>query len=184
MNQGRQKPVMRMSEEADEQGLRFAREEGNAYTKTLHYMVDTVAQRGENQYAGDYLVAYAVEKAEGLYHLREGQLRWEEPEEGNIHIEVAICDADDGRFVPGLTVHVTLIGPEGNEIGTHRQPFLWHPYLYHYGRNWNVPSNGEYTLRVRIEGADFPRHDKINGKRYGEPVEVEFRGVKLETGQN
>lgn len=68
-------------------------------------------------------------------------------------------------------------------MGTHAQPFLWHPWLFHYGRNWQVPGDGEYTLRVRIEPPTFHRHDKRNGLRYAEPVEVEFRGVQLETGQ-
>lgn len=61
--------------------------------------------------------------------------------------------------------------------------FLWHPWLYHYGRNWTVPRDGTYGLRVRIEPPDFPRHDKENGLRYREPVEVVFDGVHIETGQ-
>jgi hypothetical protein len=46
-----------------------------------------------------------------------------------------------------------------------------------------VPGDGSYALRVRIEPADFMRHDKINGKRLAEPVEVEFRDVTIQTGQ-
>jgi hypothetical protein len=76
-----------------------------------------------------------------------------------------------------------LIEADGQAIGTHRQPFLWHPWLYHYGRNWEVPGDGSYRLRVRIEPPEFPRHDKINGRRYAEPVEVEFENVRVETGR-
>ena len=183
MNEMGQKPSMMPSEEADKKGLQCAREEGDAYKRTLEYMTNQVAERGDKQRAGDYLIAYAVEKAEGLYHLRDGELDWEKPEERNIHIEIAVCDGADGRFVPGLTVHVTLVNADGKEIATHQQPFLWHPYLYHYGRNWKVPGDGEYTLRVRIEAAEFPRHDKVNGKRYAQPVEVEFECVKFEAGR-
>ena len=94
-----------------------------------------------------------------------------------------VRDGADGRFVPGLSVSATLIDADGNEVGTHEQPFLWHPWLYHYGRNWKVPGDGMYTLRVRVEPPTYARHDKKNGVRYREPVEVEFRGVKIETGQ-
>jgi len=76
-----------------------------------------------------------------------------------------------------------LIDPDGNEVGTHVQPFLWHPWLYHYGRNWTVPEEGEYRVRVRVEPPTFMRHDHENGRRYLEPVEVEFEGVPVEPGR-
>ena len=28
------------------------------------------------------------------------------------------------------------------------------------------------------------RHDEVNGRRFTEPVDVEFRGVKVERGQD
>jgi hypothetical protein len=28
------------------------------------------------------------------------------------------------------------------------------------------------------------RHDKVNGRRFSEPVECEFTGVQVETGQD
>jgi hypothetical protein len=63
------------------------------------------------------------------------------------------------------------------------QPFLWHPWLYHHGLNWKLPGDGAYIIRVLVEPPDFMRHDKINGRRYAEPVEVEFRNVQIRTGQ-
>ncbi len=115
--------------------------------------------------------------------MRRGRLEWEEPQEENVHVEVAVRDVSDRRFIPALEVYATLIDEEGEEVGTHRQLYLWHPWLYHYGRNWRVPSDGEYTLRVRVEAPEFPRHDKRNGRRFAEPAEVEFEVVKIKTGQ-
>ena len=177
-------PSMRPSDEADREQLRLARAQGDALRKALLHMTRKEAEGGAERRAGDYLVAYAVEEAEGLYHRRpDGELEWREPEEENVHVEVAVCDGADGRFVPGLPVTATLVDAGGNEVGTHRQPFLWHPWLYHYGRNWTVPGDGAYTLRVRIDPPYFPRHDKVNGRRYVEPVEVEFRDVRIKTGR-
>lgn len=46
----------------------------------------------------------------------------------------------------------------------------------------------ERTQQPPMQSSDestpnFPRHDKINGQRYADPVTVEFIGVKIETGQ-
>ncbi|MBX6762242.1 MAG: iron transporter [Rubrobacteraceae bacterium] len=178
------RPPMRPSDEATEEQLDLAREQGKALQKALEHMTREVADDGGEKRAGDYLVGYAVERAEGMYHMRDGRLEWQNPsEEENVHVEVSVRDGSDGRFIPGLEVHATLVDAAGEEVGTHLQPFLWHPWLYHYGRNWHVPGDGEYTLRVRIEPPEFHRHDKENGMRFTETVEVDFEGVKIKTGR-
>lgn len=183
MTQNAGPPMDPNTSEATAEQLDFARAQGNAYGRTLAYMTGTVAHDGGEQRAGDYLIGYAVEEAEGMYEWADGALVWRGPGDDNLHVEVAVRDAGDGRFVPGVRVLATLIDPQGQELGTHEQPLLWHPMIYHYGRNWQVPSDGEYTLRVRVEPPTFMRHDEVNGRRFAEPVEVEFRGVKVERGQ-
>jgi hypothetical protein len=54
--------------------------------------------------------------------------------------------------------------------------------IYHDGRNWWLPGDGKYAIRVRIEPPDFPRRDRINGRRYADPVEVEFAEIAAATG--
>lgn len=169
------------SDEAKAEQLRLAEEQGDAYGRALGLMTHKVAHGGQTR-AGEYLVGWAVEEAEGMYVPQGGKLVWQEPQEENAHVEISVRDGADGRFLPGLTVHATLLDPDGNEVGTHLQPFLWHPWIFHYGRNWRVPCDGKYTLRVRIDMPNFPRHDKRNGCRYTEPVEVEFTGVQIQRG--
>ena len=176
-------PPMRESEESDREQLDLAKAQGEAYAKAMEAMDEESDSGVIVQRAGDYEVAIAIEEAEGMYHLEGGELVWHDPTDENCHVEVAVRDGADGRFVPGLTVHVTLVGSDGTEIGTHEQPFLWHPWLYHYGRNWRVPGEGEYTVRVRIDTPTFMRHDHENGRRFAEPVEVEFEGVEIEPDQ-
>jgi hypothetical protein len=176
---------MKPSDEGDPRGLDLARGQGDAYRRTVEHMVRDVAQRGALQRVGDYTIGYAVEKAEGMYRMRDGRLAWEEPDAWeNLHIEVVVMDGEDGRFLPGLEVTATMLDGDGREIGAHRQPFLWHPYLFHYGRNWHLPGDGEYTLRIRVEPPAFPRHDKVNGNRYAEAAEAEFGGVRVRTGSD
>jgi uncharacterized protein involved in high-affinity Fe2+ transport len=112
----------------------------------------------------------------------EGRLEWVEPVEENCHLEISVSDADDQRFIPYLGIQATLISPEYEEIGPFEMPFLWHPGLYHYGRNIKLPGDGRYTLRVRIAPPAFMRHDKTNGRRYAETVEVEFKDIPIRTG--
>jgi hypothetical protein len=173
---------MQPSDEATAEQLQLARAQGDALQRALDAMTRMDAHSAPKR-AGDYEVICIAEDAEGMYIMRDGRLEWQEPQAENAHIEIGVRDGADGRFIPGLTVYVTLLDGNGKEIGTHQQPFLWHPWLYHYGRNWQAPGDGAYTVRVRIEAPDFPRHDKINGKRFAEPVEVEFAGVKIKTGQ-
>lgn len=176
-------PMDPTSEEATAEQLDAARAQGEVYGDAVRLMIEKVADTGGTQRAGDYEVAFALEKAEGMYELADGELRWMEPEDENLHVEVVVRDAADGRFVPGLDVSVTLVAGDGTEVGTHPQPFLWHPMLYHYGRNWVVPGDGRYTLAVHVEPAAFMRHDRKNGRRYTEAVDVTFRDVEVKTGK-
>lgn len=171
------------SDEVNAEGLALGRQQGEAFGRALRHMVEDVAHDGGQKPAGDYIVGYAVEEAEGMYQLVDGELKWQEPDEENLHLEIAVRDRDDGRIVPGLDVVATLTTADGQTVGTHAMPFLWHPSLYHYGRNWKVPGSGAYRLEVRIAPATFPRHDKTNGKRYGEEVIVEFDRIDVKTGQ-
>lgn len=172
------------SEEADQRHLTLAREEGEAYLRSFRHMAENVANSGDEQQAGDYVIGYAQEEAEGLYAPDEdGDLEWIEPQTENCHLAVAVGDAADGRFVPHLSVDATFVAPGGDEIGPVDLPFLWHPGLSHYGANVTVPGDGTYELRIRVDPASFHRHDEANGDRYADPVRVVFEDVDVKCGQ-
>lgn len=174
-------PPMEASNEAQSEQLEVARDEGRAYFAALKAMEEesgAVVKR-----AGDYLVAVVQEEAEGMYAWDGGRLVWREaPEEANGHLEVAVADAADGRFVPGLDITVT-VGDGERELFTTDMPFLWHPFLYHYGCNFAMPGPGSYTVQVHIEPPAFMRHDPVNGCRYAGPVEVAYTGIEFEPGR-
>lgn len=177
-------PDKQTSEEVDQKQLDLAQQAGDAYQEALDYMANEVAHTGDKTEVGDYIVGFAQEKAEGMYVLKdEGQFEFVEPDDENCHLEVAVCDAADGRFAPECTVIATLTSEDGEQVGPTTVPLVWHPGLYHYGKNMVVPSSGTYTIDVRVEPPAFKRHDEKNGDRYGEPVEVTFEGVDIETGQ-
>ena len=156
--------------------------EGLAFGVALEYLTKMEATDSGETQAGDYIIAYSIEEAEGLYWKENGKLVWHDPVEENCHLEIVVRNASDGRFLPSLTVQATLAEFHGNIIGRYDMPFLWHPWVYHYGRNCKVPQSGNYKLTVRVESPDFPRHDRINGKRFMEPVTVDFE-INIKTGR-
>jgi uncharacterized protein involved in high-affinity Fe2+ transport len=169
------------SNEAEPDQLQVALAEGAAYHKALQAMQEesgAVMQR-----AGDYLVVLVQEDAEGMYALDDGQLVWHEAaEDANGHLEIAVADAGDGRFVPALDIMLTVLDGD-RELFTTTMPFLWHPFLYHYGTNFRMPREGTYTVRVHIDAPTYMRHDPVNGKRYAEPVDVTFEDVDFHPGR-
>ena len=71
------------SDEVDDRQLELAKAEGEAYTRSLDYMIEEVADAGgDMRTAGDYVVGYAQEEAEGMYRLEsEGEFEWTEPDD-------------------------------------------------------------------------------------------------------
>lgn len=176
-------PDKQPSDEVDENQIQQSRTEGDAYLTSVTYMATRVANDGGTTEAGDYVVGYAQEEAEGMYHLDgDGEFEFVEPDEENCHVEVVVADRGDGRFVPHCTVRARL-ERDGESVGPVEVPFVWHPGVYHYGTNIEVPGSGSYDLHVEVEPPQFHRHDEQNGDRYGETVEVTFDGIDVETGQ-
>lgn len=177
-------PEKQPSDEVDVNQILQSRTEGEAYQTSVTYMANTVANDGGTRERGEYLVGYAQEEAEGMYQLvEEGEFEFVEPDDENCHLEIVVADAGDKRFVPYCDVSATF-EREGTEHGPFDLPFLWHPGVYHYGSNLELPESGEYDLHVRVEPPEFGRHDEQNGDRYGETVEVTFEAVDVETGQD
>lgn len=177
-------PEKQTSDEVDQNQLQQARTVGEAYHTSVTYMATEVAHTGDVKQVGEYYVGIAQEEAEGLWELQgENEFEWVEPDDENCHVEVVVTDAEDKRFVPHLDVEVTLSNDE-TEVGPFDVDFLWHPGLFHYGKNVEIPEGGTYDVHVEIEPPTFHRHDHQNGDRYGETVEVTFDDVDIEAGQD
>ncbi len=88
-------PPMKKSDEANEEQLQMALDQGQEYKTALDHMAKEEADDGGEVHIGDYIVAYAVEGAEGMYHMQKGILDWVEPGDENCHIEIAVRDAAD-----------------------------------------------------------------------------------------
>ncbi len=144
----------------------MAHQQGDAFNdalellKSLDPSVETMV--------GDYIITLAFEKAAGWYiYEPNGELRWVVPEEkDNLHLEVIVQDANDLRFLPYLEVSVKLFDKNKELVGEKEQEFIWHPMIWHYAENWQIPGPGEYFAEITVKEPTFRRHDQLRGQRY------------------
>jgi len=172
------------SKEADRKQLRVAQGEGDAVKRSLAAMRHETG-RGKSIRVRDMLISCSEEHAEGLYIWEGDQLVWHNPSENeNAHLEIVVEDAHDGRFIPYLDVTASIFKAAQDEpLLTVTLPFLWHPWLYHYGANLAMPGDGNYDLLIQVSNLKVNRHDKENGNRYTQPAEVRFENIPFTTGQ-
>lgn len=167
------------SDEAKPHQHAMSQAQGDAYQIALAHMAETVAKTGVEAHAGEMIVALAIEGAEGMYELADGQLQWNGPGANNAHVEISARDASDHRFIPGLKVRVRILDEAEDEVASDTLPMLWHPWLYHYGANFKLPKETVFAVEVEIDTPSFPRHDQKNGMRFTEDVFVRFEDVKV-----
>lgn len=173
--------------QAMEQQTSLSMLQGQAYSHTLKDMYKQ-ANFGKDTTLGDYFIALAVEYAEGWWAFDGDKFRYkvenEESGKTNAHIEVAVCDAKTKRFLHDLDVTATLYDDAGNIVGTMDEPFMWHPWLYHYGQNWRVPHAGKnYRVHVHFQPPSYRRYGKEYGNTFTLPADIDFYQVTIKTGQ-
>lgn len=185
---------------AEERETTLAAAQGDAYHQTTLAMY-AQANDGKDKPLGEYHVGYAIEYAEAYWHFPEdghggqtaranqppGKLRYASRVEGsgehNAHVEVAVLEERTGRFLPGLHVVGTVTDAQGHALGTQDIPFMWHPWLYHYGENWRVTGNGTYRLHVRAEAPPYRRYGRETGRALASALDTDFDDVKMLAGQ-
>lgn len=169
--------------------LDHEKKENLAKSQGITYSLALEEMKGIDVHASceieDYIVSVACEEAEGMYmYDRRGKLHWMVPEKGdNQHFEVVVQDKDDKRFIPGLTVKAHLLDNEKKVVTEMTVPFIWHPFLFHYGINCKIPKKGKYFAQIEIEKPAFHRHDQTYGKRYEKDVSVTLGPLTLTPGR-
>jgi Fe2+ transport protein len=161
---------------------RLAREQGKAYAASYKMLM------AEDPHAetdiDDYRITASFEPAEGMYVPTGDGLTWKTPAKSdNQHFEVIVRDRTDGRFIPGLDVHMRLLDASDEAVAETDIPFIWHPFVLHYGVDARIPKEGDYTAEVTIPAPRFHRHDELRGKRYERDVTVRLGPIHLTPGR-
>jgi uncharacterized protein involved in high-affinity Fe2+ transport len=166
----------------EKQQEQLVRNQGDAYEASYDKLM------AEDPHAetevDDYKITASFEPAEGMYGMGpDGQLTWMTPQDGdNAHFEVIVRDRHDGRFLPGLDVHMRLFDEDGRQVAQTQVPFIWHPFVFHYGIDAKIPAEGDYSAEVEIPAPRWHRHDEVRGRRYEKDVKVRLGPVHLKPG--
>lgn len=164
------------------EAIDLARREGDAVDRPLLDMLRSSAVGGSQVRSGDYIVAVAIKPVHGYWEARSGKLLFVRPDDsvGPVaHIDVSIRDMATGRLLPGLKVRATVLNSRKKEIDTYAMPFMWHPWMNHYGLNVPAPGPGRYTIRVRADAPAFRRYGSTALRKFNKPVDVEIRDVRF-----
>jgi hypothetical protein len=157
----------------------LARKQGDALIASMNLHLEELVHTVKK--IDDYIVTVAFEGADGMYGVDEkGELEWNKPGKfGAMHAQIIIQDRDDKRFVPNLEISVRIFDNEGTVITESDAPFMWHPYVFHYGLETVLPDEGEYIVEVKIQKPGFARHTKNHGKRYQSTVTARLDPIKV-----
>ncbi len=154
----------------------LAREQGDAYGDALRHAARLAAGDSGECRTGDYWITYLLDSPRRIHTSAEGKPPWHEPEGADLYVGIAVRDATDGRFIPAMSVGVTLIDGGGTVVGAGDQSLVWDPLAYQYGRNWHVEGEGPHSMRVRVEPLTRVQGASEQAMR---PIEVEFSDLTL-----
>ena len=170
------------SAQKEEKKRNLALAQGDTYSLALDEMKEEdISASAEVE---DYIISLACEDAEGMYMDNKKGLAWMIPQpEENLHVEVVVQDKADKRFIPNLDVYCKLFDKEKKEISSLHIPFIWHPFLFHYGMNTTIPQKGLYTVEITIKKPLFHRHDQTYGMRYRNDVTITLGPISLTPGK-
>ncbi len=173
-------PDIRSADEQTQEAR--AHQQGDAYRASYDMLMEE-DKHAETE-VDQYRITASFEPAEGMYEMDgDGKLHWMVPEKGeNQHFEVIAQDRDDGRFIPGLEVRLRLLATDGRPVAATAVPFVWHPFVLHYGVNGTIPGEGDYLAEVTIKAPTFGRHDEVRGRRYERDVTVRLGPLHLKPG--
>jgi uncharacterized protein involved in high-affinity Fe2+ transport len=174
----------RMARGDSRSAIALASHEGEVMDVQIARALHDGEERGAETRRGDYKVAVLIQSVRGYWQMQHGTASYAAADTSvgpAAHLDVSIRDAATGRLVPDMNVRVTILNSRGKEIDTYAMPFMWHPWLDHYGLNVPVPGTGRYTIRVRADAPAFRRFGSSALRKFNKAVDVEVRGVRFVT---
>lgn len=156
--------------------LQLADAQGDADSAALDWVLANSGPLRGDTHAGALRIAFTITPAEGWWDKAgEGKLAWHEAPAGNVQLRIFVVDLADGRLIPSLNLHATLIDANGNEQSVPAD-FGWYPLINAYGGNVPIAADSSYTLRVTVDGP-LPRHPF--GERSSHAAIAEFAPVPI-----
>jgi hypothetical protein len=122
--------------------------------------------------AGDFQAGLMYAAPHSFWNVNGTELQ-KTPREGSIHLMAVVWDPETNTVLPetGLSVEILQDGELVSEEVIY--PMLSQRMGFHYGGNFTLPADGEYTGRVSIGGMNVRRTGAFQGK-FGESATVEI----------
>ncbi|MGP3924730.1 iron transporter [Streptomyces sp. 8N616] len=139
-----------------------------------------IAARGGETRVGEYRIGYIVEAAEPWFHAEHGkQVNRTPAKDETHHIEIIPMEAETGRIVPDVPIHLEVVDKDGKVVQAQDLNFYYAEF-FHYANNFSIPKAGTYTLRATLKPPTFLRHGASGEKpALSKAVTATLRDVEL-----
>jgi len=156
----------------------LAQNQGRADTALLDWVMGHSGPLKGDLRTDELRLAFTITPAEGWWDKAGGgELAWHDAPANSVHLRIFVLDLADGRLVPELSVHATLIDSNGNEQVA-PVDFGWYPLINAYGGNFPLDADSGYTVRVTVDPLP-PLHVFGGGKRFRQTTTAEFPPVQI-----
>ena len=163
----------------------IAQRQGEAYAHAVDFERAGAAWSAQAR-AGEALITVTLTPPENAWlRTKEGRLVWTPPPQGTVHLRAFVADTQDGRFVPGLSVHARVFDDQGQSLGSDDLPFGLYPLTDAYGANVTLPPEA-VGLAIYIDTLTASRDgDGDADDRFNRPIRAQFalQGVGPMTGE-
>jgi hypothetical protein len=122
--------------------------------------------------SGDYAVGLMYSAPHLFWNVTGDELQ-ETPRSGSVHLMAIVWDPETETVLPEAGVSVEIL--QGEELVSQEviYPMLSQRMGFHWGGNFGLEGDGEYTARVSIGGLNIRRTGAFAGQ-FGDPATVEI----------
>jgi hypothetical protein len=101
----------------------------------------------------------------------------------DVHLMSSVWDPETGTVLPEAGLSVEIVREDSLVSQETIYPMLSQPMGFHYGGNFGLDGDGEYTVRLSIGGVGTRRTGAFQGK-FGQPATVEVSFDYSEANRN
>ncbi len=144
--------------------------EGGVYVQSFQ---ETMSMQGQAT-RGDYRFALLFAVPHTFWTVTGTEVnRTPKREEDAVHLMAVVWDPETGTVLPevGLSAEITRDGDLVSQEVIY--PMLSQPMGFHYGGNFPLPGDGEYTTRLSVSGLAIRRTGSFKG-RFGDGATAEI----------
>jgi hypothetical protein len=135
--------------------------------------LENMAMQGNTTSEGDSYAVGLMYSAPHVFWNVTGGEKQETPRSGDIHLMAVVWDPETNTVLPEVGVSVEIVQDEELVSQEVIYPMLSQRMGFHWGGNFGLAGDGEYTAKVSIGGMNIRRTGAFEGQ-FGEPTTVDL----------